>query len=89
MAEWSFRVFAGFTFLEAELKILSACCGVRELSIAVAKFERYGDEGAEGNDGVAEEDKKANDECRLERGLIFGGKNFNIAPAIARILVFH
>lgn len=89
MAEWSFRVFPGFIFLEAELKILSACRGVGELSIAVAKFERYGDEDAGGNDVVVEEDKKANDEFWLQRGLIFGGKNFNIAPATASFLVFH
>lgn len=65
------------------MKILSDCRGSGELRIAVATFEIYGDEGAEGNDGVAEEDKKANDEGPLEQCLIFLGKNFNIGSQIS------
>lgn len=84
MAECSFRVFAGFMFLEAELKILSACSDVGELRIVSTKFARYGvggDSAAKG--GVAEEDKIADEGFWLKKGLIFGGKNFNIAPAVA------
>lgn len=67
--------------LEAELKIVSACFGVEELRIAAAKSERYVGEDCEGSEDAAEEDKRDGDDgFLLGKGLIFGGKNFNIAP---------
>lgn len=88
IAEWSFSVFEGFIFLEAVLKILRACSGDDEPSIEEAKLERYGDEEAEENDD-AEEDEKANEQIWMEKGLIFGRRNFHISTAIARFLVSH
>lgn len=85
MAECSFRVFAGFMLLDAELKILIACFGVEELRIAAVRFERYVGEDSAGNDDIAEVDRSAGNGFLLQKGLIFGGKNFNIAPAPAPI----
>lgn len=76
--------------VDAELKILRACFGVEELRIAATKSERYVGEDCERTTGAVEEYKRADGGFLSGKGLIFGGKNFNIAPTVAlRFLVSH
>lgn len=70
MAEWGWRVLAGFMVVEAEWKSLRASSGFGELSIDVTKSERYGDgEDGEGITLTGDGDEDENDERKGKNGL--------------------